>query len=250
MGWLAVAATVAAFSRLNYFLYPSLYTQWVYVGDGFRLAFCLLLLTGSLNEIGQYWKRLAEAAVLEERRRLARDLHDGVAQEIAFISRNAALLGDPDADGDLPERIRASADRAFSEARRAITALAAPVDAPPEVVVADALRDVAARHGTRLELDVAYGAELEPERLEALVRVACEAVTNSARHSGVGTVHVRLENVRQFVRLRVADRGRGFYPDEAAGYGLVSMRERAEAIGGKVWIDSAPGRGTIVEAIL
>jgi signal transduction histidine kinase len=251
--WLAIAAVIAAASRVNYYLYPSLYSQWVYVGDGFRLLFCILLLVGSFAEIQGYWRRLTGAAVLEERRRLARDLHDGLAQEIAYISRNAAWLASNGSDAVVAERIRAAADRAFDEARRAITVLAAPVDAPAEEVLSAALRTVAARHDTRLELDLAGAEPLEPERLEAVVRVACEAVANAARHSGAGTVRVELEHKRNRnrVRLRVVDLGTGFDPDaEATGYGLVSMRERAEAIGGRIWIDSAPGRGTIVEALL
>lgn len=250
MSSLSVAATLAAISRVNYFLYPSLYSQWVYVGDAFRLLFFLVLLAGVVNEIKRYWRRLADVAVLEERRRLARELHDGLAQEIAYIGRNAALLGDPGADGELPDRIRAGAGRAFAEARRAITALAAPLDAPVEEVVSEALRDVAARHGTTLELDLGGGARLEAARLETLVRVACEAVTNAARHSGASSVRVELDAARGRVRLRVRDRGCGFEPAEAVGYGLVSMRERAEAIGGRLRVVSAPGRGTTVEAIL
>ena len=250
MGWLAVAATFAAVSRLNYFLYPSLYSQWVYVGDAFRLLFFVVLLAAVASEIKRYWSRLAEAAVLEERRRLARDLHDGVAQEIAYISRNAALLEGPGADAELPVRIRAAADRAFAEARRAITALAAPADAPVEAVVSEALRDVAARHGATLELDLGVGGRLEPSRLETLVRVACEAVANAARHSGAPSVRVELGAARGRVRLRVLDHGRGFDPEGAVGYGLVSMQERAEAVGGAFRVVSAPGRGTTVEAIL
>jgi signal transduction histidine kinase len=120
---------------------------------------------------------------------------------------------------------------------------------PTEEVVAEALRGVAARHGTRLELDLA-GGPLETERLETLVRVACEAVTNAARHSGAPSVRVELEPRRQRVRLRVVDDGCGFDARDACGYGLSGMRERAEAIGGNLKVVSAPGRGTIVEAIL
>lgn len=250
MRWLAVAATFAAVSRVNYFLYPSLYTQWVYIGDAFRLLFYLVLLAGSMHEIKRYWRRLADAAVMEERRRLARELHDGLAQEIAYIGRNAALLPENGSDGELPQRIRDASERAFNEARRAITALNAPAEVPAEEVVAEALRGVADRHGTRLELDISGGGPLDTDRLEALVRVACEAVTNAARHSGSETVRVELEPRRQRMRLRVVDDGRGFDPAEVDGYGLVGMRERAEAIGGKLRIDSAPGHGTTVEAIL
>ena len=88
-GWFAGASLLAGASRLNYFLYPSLYSKWVYSGDVFRLSFYLVLLIGAGREVISYWSSAVRAAQLDERRRVARDLHDGLAQEIAFIARNA-----------------------------------------------------------------------------------------------------------------------------------------------------------------
>ena len=85
--WLAVASVFGVFARVNYFLYPSLFTEWVYAGDWFRLLFYLVILAAALTEISSYWKLAANAAVLEERRRIARDLHDGLAQELAYVGR-------------------------------------------------------------------------------------------------------------------------------------------------------------------
>src|SRR5439155_19931449 len=76
MKWLAPSAALAAIARANYSLFPSLYTQWVYVGDVPRFAAYLLLLGGAVREIARYQRSMAEVATLDERRRIARELHD------------------------------------------------------------------------------------------------------------------------------------------------------------------------------
>ena len=233
MTWLAVAAVFGAFARLNYFLYPSAYTDWVYFGDFFRLAFYVAILFAAVQEIRSYWEKVSQTAVLEERRRIARDLHDGLAQELAFIGRNLRSL-----DGDDPTvaRVSASAARALSESRLAIAALTKPLDEPLEVALAQAARDTANREGTNIDLVLAPGIELDYRRRDALIRIACEAISNAARHGGASLVRVELENGRQ-VHLHVSDDGCGFDPDAvtlggADAFGLTSMRERAHAFGG------------------
>jgi signal transduction histidine kinase len=251
MKWLAVAAVFGAFARLHYFLYPSLYTAWVYSGDFFRLAFYVAILVAAAREISSYWERLSHAAVLEERRRIARDLHDGLAQELAFIGRNLRKLDPRDPTVD---RVAASAARALSESRRAIAALTKPLDDPLEVALAEAARETADREGTKLDLVLAPGIELDYRRRDALIRIACEAIANAARHGGVGLVRVELHNGRR-VRLRVSDGGSGFDPAversrEGGGFGLVSMRERAHAVGASFEVRSRPGGGTRLDVVL
>ncbi|MGH3061197.1 MAG: sensor histidine kinase [Gaiellaceae bacterium] len=251
MKWLAVAAVFGAFARLNYFLYPSLYTAWVYSGDFFRLAFYVAILVAVAREISSYWETVSHTAVLEERRRIARELHDGLAQELAFIGRNVRRLdgGDP-AVG----RVTASAARALSESRRAIAALTKPLDDPLEVALAEAARETAEREGTKLDLVLTPEIELDYRRRDALIRIACEAIANAARHGGAELVRVELLDGRR-VRLRVIDGGSGF--DRAAatsrdggGFGLISMRERAHAVGASFEVQSRPGSGTRVEVVL
>jgi signal transduction histidine kinase len=249
--WLAVAAVFAAFARLNYFLYPSLYTEWVYSGDLFRLVFYVAILGAAAREIGSYWTTLSQTAVLEERRRIARDLHDGLAQELAFIGRNVRQLDEGDVTA---ARIRASAARALSESRRAIAALTKPLDEPLEVIIGDAARETAEREGTNVDVIVTPGIELDYRRRDALVRIACEATTNAARHGGASLVRVELLDDRRRVRLRVTDEGSGFDPTavrrDAGGLGLISMRERAHAVGGSFDVRSRPGAGTTVEVVV
>jgi signal transduction histidine kinase len=195
---------------------------------------------------------MVEAAQLEERRRLARDLHDGLAQEIAFIARNAGLLRQTGGDPELTSRIIAAAERAFLESRRVIVALTSPVDEPLDRAVKEAATEVAGRYGSSLDLRVAAGLVLPPASREALVRIVSEAVTNAANHSGVRDVRVELEGFDGGTRLRVVDRGRGFDPNgrTGSGFGLISMRERVEALGGRFQVRSQPGHGTQVEVLL
>ncbi len=251
MTWLAVAAVFGVFARLNYILYPSVYTDWVYFGDFFRLAFYVAILFAAVQEIRSYWEKVSQTAVLEERRRIARDLHDGLAQELAFIGRNVRSL---DADDPTVARVSASAARALSESRLAIAALTKPIDEPLELALAEAARETADREGTNLDLVLTPGIELDYPRRDALIRIACEAISNAARHGGAELVRVELQNGRK-VHLRVSDDGRGF--DLAAvsaagreGFGLTSMRERAHAFGGAFEVHSRPGSGTQVDVAL
>jgi signal transduction histidine kinase len=248
IAWVAVAAVLAVAARLNYFLYPSLYTEWVYTGDAFRLLFYTTILIAAAREMRAYWQGAARAAVMEERRRIARDLHDGLAQELAFIGRNVRRLDDASPD---VQRVARGAARALAESRRAIAALSEPVDRPFDAVLAEAARDVAAREGTQVALTLDPDVSVTPEQGEALIRIASEAITNAARHGRADLVRVELRSDGA-VALRVADGGRGFDPGRAAPgcFGLISMRERAEALGARFRVTSAAGQGTEVEIVL
>jgi len=247
-GWLEVACIFSAAARVNYAFHPSLYSSWVYTGDVFRLGFYLALLIGAAREIASYWTSAVAAASLEERRRLARDVHDGLAQEIAFIARNVRLLRERGAEPQLVERILRGVARAQDESRRVIGALAARVDEPLEQAVAQAARDAARRYGAAVDMELANGIALSPREREAVVRIASEAVTNAARHSGAETLRLYLERLDAGMRLEVVDDGEGFDNEEPRrGFGLVTMKDRAEALGGKLRIESRRGAGTRVE---
>jgi len=147
--------------------------------------------------------------------------------------------------------VERGAARALAESRRAIAALSEPIDRPLDAVLAEAAQDVAAREGTQVALSLAPDVTVGPAHAEALVRIASEAITNAARHGGAQLVRVQLE-ANGGVALRVADAGRGFDPSRPrpGGFGLVSMRERAEALGGRLHVSSTPGHGTVVEVRL
>jgi signal transduction histidine kinase len=246
--WLEVACIFSAAARVNYAFHPSLFTTWVYTGDVFRLGSYLALLIGAAREIASYWTGVVAAASLEERRRLARDVHDGLAQEIAFIARNARLLREKGAEPQLVERILDGIARALEESRRVVGALAARVDEPLDQALADAVREAAARYGASVDLELASGITLAPREREAVVRIASEAAANAAQHSGAEVLRLYLERLEAGMRLRVVDDGAGFDDEQPrSGFGLVTMRDRAEALGGKLRIDSRRGAGTRVE---
>jgi signal transduction histidine kinase len=229
-------------------MFPTFYSQsMLYTGDIFRFAFYVALLVGCMREIQSYWTALSEAAVLEDRRRMARDLHDGLAQELAYIFRNLDfVIGE--ANEHTVGRLRLAVERALLESRQAIHALASPKSQAVEMAVAEAASEIAERFRIELDLDLVPGVRLSPICTEALVHIAREAVTNAARHSGAKAVVLRLEHDGSLVRLRVADRGCGFDTTvPGSGFGLIGMHERAWAVGGDLRICSVPGRGSEVD---
>jgi signal transduction histidine kinase len=253
LAWFAAGAVAATFARLNFFLYPAVDVRWVYIADLMRLLSYILIVAGAAYEIFGYWRNRAEAAVLEERRRIARDLHDGVAQELAYISRLARMPGDRSAQ--LPS-IQASAGRALDESRRAIAALTRPLDEPLQLVLAQAAEEVVARTGGEvlLELEIAPHIDLDRDHRDAVVRVTCEAVSNAIRHGAARTIQVALHD-RGHAALVIVDDGVGFdqastVRDTPHGFGITGMRERIEALGGSFRITSRPGDGTRIEVTL
>jgi signal transduction histidine kinase len=237
MSWLAAAMTVAAFSRLNYFLFPSLNSEWVYTGDFLRLATYVLVLAGALREITGYQHDLAEVAVYRERRRIARELHDGLAQELAFIISRAHQLA---AEREEPAgHIARAAERALGESRHAIATLARPLEAGLDASVAQAAEEVAGRERVTLELDLEQGVIVDDSVHDAFMRIVREAVSNAIRHGHARSVQVRLARADELV-LCVEDDGVGLGAGPGPGFGLISMRERAHALGGT--LDVAPRR--------
>jgi signal transduction histidine kinase len=248
---LAIGSALLAFAFLCFAIYPSTDTEIVQSGDALRLGFYLVLLVGAEREIDRYWSRLADVAIYEERRRLARDLHDGVAQELAYVVTQTRLLARGRAAPGTDERVAAAAERALDESRRAIIALTLRDDEPLHLALARAAEDVASRVGVEVHVDVALPSDrrVSGELREALVRIVQESVSNAGRHGQASLVRITMggDNV-----LRISDNGAGFDPDGTGDgrFGLVSMRERAERLGARFSIASEPGQGTHVEVAL
>jgi signal transduction histidine kinase len=250
--WLGASAMVGAFARVNYFIYPSLYSEWVYTGDALRLGWHVLLFVGAAREIQLYQRAYAEKRVLEERRRIARDLHDGLAQELAYISATTRNLADSDASSLRFRQLASAAERGLGESRRAIASLTErSSDEPFDLALVQTVEEVAHRHGTHVVINAEPTLGIPQERQEQLLRIAREAVTNAARHSAANVVRVQFANGRG-LRLQIDDDGVGFDPDttESSGFGLVTMRERAAAMGGEFNLESAPDEGTRIEVIV
>jgi signal transduction histidine kinase len=245
--WLGAAAAVGAMARINYFAFPSLHSDWVYTGDAFRLMWQVLLFVGAARELQAYQRAFAEARVVEERRRIARELHDGLAQELAFIANAAQDIVAETADHAKLWQVASAAQRGLDESRRAIVALSRESDEPFDVALIQAVEEVAGRVGARVKI-VTEPLRVEPHVQEQLLRIVREAVTNAGRHAAADVVHVQCTNGAA-IRIRIEDDGVGFDPEDANpfGFGLTTMRERATDIGGDLQVVSKLGKGTVVE---
>jgi signal transduction histidine kinase len=196
-----------------------------------------------------------EAGVLDERQRMAREIHDTLAQGLTGIITQVQAA---QRVWDAPEQARAHVDRALAlakdslaEARRSVQALR-----PGELEDArlpDAIGDLARRWAdgsgvdTRVEV-TGDRVPLSPAIEVALFRVAQEALTNVAKHAAATRVGLTLSYLGDEVLLDVRDDGRGMRNVNGQGFGLNSMRQRIRSVGGTVEIESSPGEGTAVSA--
>jgi signal transduction histidine kinase len=203
-------------------------------------------------------------AVLQERERLSRELHDGAAQLVAQLLlrldtiRDLVVAGRPQpAEAEL-ERLREIADEIYADLGESITGLRSSVR---EHGLIDALQDYVEqfeeRHQIRTSLRADGAAErLSPTAALQLFRLVQEALTNVRKHAGAREATVTLAAAGpDQLTVVIADDGHGFLPDRRSGgpggtLGLTSMRERVEALGGTLGVDSRPGAGTRVIAAI
>jgi signal transduction histidine kinase len=251
--WLGVGSIIAGIGYLNYSLFPSSYTDFLYVGDIFRVTAVAAWGIGTIRVISTSRAAEALAVVLEERRRVARDIHDGVAQELAFISsRLSGPAGRVDEEDETTSQIREAVERALDETRGAISALGRPVTEPLHIGLAGTAEDVTRRLGAQLVLDMDRHVTVPAAWEATLLRIVREAVANAVRHGGARTITIHLRDA-DGIRLRISDDGEGFDPAgprSAASFGLTVMRERTESLGGEFKLSSAPGSGTTIEVLL
>ncbi len=190
----------------------------------------------------------------EERRRLRRDLHDGLGAQLAGLNVQAGALRrliprDPDAADELVVELREELRSAISDIRRLVYDLRPP--ALDDLGLVESLRRLAERYGSeggklRVSVEVPEGLPSLPAAVEvAVYRITQEALTNVARHARAQSCVVHLA-VDDDVGLEVVDDGVGIPVERGAGVGLSSMRERAAELGGRCVVEPAPNGGTRV----
>jgi len=251
VGWIAAGCVFGGFSMICYALLPSAGPDWLRSGDFLRAAAVVTWSMGAVSEIRSYWSKIADWARQETRRGVALDLHDGLAQELALLTTYTYAPSEARAQPEWHEQLQMTAERALAEARRAIAALATGEPVPFEVDLERAAESIS---GTDVDIRVAVdtgtgAATTDPLQRESIVRIVREAVTNAVRHGGASRIDV-LFAAGGSPALQVFDNGVGFDPTRVASserFGLVSMKERAQAIGASVEVRSAPGQGTMVE---
>jgi signal transduction histidine kinase len=224
--------------------------------DSERIELMIALAQQATLAIGL--KRLAytakNAAVLAERNRIGQEIHDGLAQAFTGILMQLGAAEELDTDSPLSvvlTRIRDIAREGLSEARRSVMAMRPSEGRPGGLALA--LRQLADRSTVEGRVTAVYEGDstatgLVPEHEHALLRIAQEAVSNAVRHARPSNVRIALSNDAGRLSLSVSDDGSGMEEAPALlakrGFGLDSMRERAEAIGGDWHIDSGVGSGT------
>jgi signal transduction histidine kinase len=220
---------------------------------GREAVFCILL--------ARTTEQARQSAVLEERNRIAREIHDTLAQ--GFVGVVAQLEAADGLLNDKPESARVHVKRAatlaresVSEARRSLQALR-PQSATDGLGLTCALAQLITRHkkpdGPVLDYSVAGGARRLSQGVEdELLRIAQEALSNALRHADARAVRLVLSYEPQRVRLSVKDDGKGFSPSQETarrGFGILGMHERAGRIG-HLTIVSEPGHGTEIIVVV
>jgi len=264
--FLAAGLVIAAFSQVQTAIHPGVYTGLVTLGDLERVLFYAVLLVALAAENAQEVRALRRAnselgvlreadvarATADERARLAREIHDGMSQELWFAKLKQERLVNlelaPDARA-LASEVASALDSALAEARQAILALRPTEGASFAEVLEGVVTDFSDRFGIPAECSCDPSADAISPRTQAeLLRIAQEALTNARRHADSTLVRVAVAVSDGILRLTVTDNGRGF--DAAivrtSGYGLRSMRERAELIGGTIAVETGIQDGTRV----
>jgi len=207
----------------------------------------------------ELFEQVRRLAILEERDRLAREMHDSLGQVLGFVNLKTKVAEDLIARGRAPDageelaQMRSAVQDAYEEVRQAILSLRTT---PHGQGLVSSLREYAGRLREQTGLDVRVessdGLDLAPAVEAQVIRIVQEALTNVRKHAGARGVTVRFARKGRDVLLTITDDGRGFdliAVEAAKGmrFGLLTMRERAESIGGVLSIRSAPGQGTTVE---
>lgn len=266
-GYLAVAMLLGAFAEVHSYFYPAIYSGVVTTAAALRLSFFAVLLLGINAETRSDMRALrgayaaldrlrhseAERATLEERTRLARELHDGLAQDLWFakLKHERLVPHVPDEQRGLAGEVTQALDSAIAEARQAVATMRASTERelPLHELLAAAVDEFGGRSGLRADFSAADLPQALPVRTQVeVLRVLQEALTNISKHADATVVRVTAEADTDAFQLSVIDNGRGFRPEEPPGdgMGLQGMRERARLMGGELKIVSEPSGGTIV----
>ena len=235
--------------------------RWIAIGPVVLLILPVLLilrlLTGQLNRAAKERERLLRSAIDAsdaERRRIARDLHDGVVQELAGTAFSVFALARDAETSEASRPTLQAASVALRDSLKSLRSLLAEIHPPelhPEGLPA-ALDDlIAPAAAAGIQASVSIDGEKSATDAEAALvwRVAQEAVRNAIRHSGATTLAVTVRGDGEKLSLAVVDDGAGFDPDNVVDpdrYGLRGLRSLVRDVGGELEVISAPGEGTTV----
>lgn len=235
--------------------------------EDLRLLYTVGDLLGMAIERIRLYNRSMQMGAIEERNRLAREIHDTLAQGLAALalqleSADALLEGDFPERVEREERVRRAVRQALQltranldEARRSVLDLrAAPLEGRSLAQALTALAEqTEAKAGLSVTLSATGSHRPLPVRVETgLYRIAQEALANVVQHARASEVSLRLITTPEEIRLAIADNGRGFDPEQvkANRYGLIGLNERAKLLGGQLELETGPGAGTRLEVTI
>jgi signal transduction histidine kinase len=247
--WLALASTLTLFADLHYVATPRLPGDALLEGDFLRLLAYGVLLVGVWRAI-----RAAEfgRAVAEERARVAREIHDGLAQYLFALSTHASMLEAGARVEDVLPKLTQAAAAAQQEARFAVLALSsASGTAPFDAALRRYIEFLTADGALEIDVEIEPAVHLAPDEQIEVFRIVQEGLANVRRHAGARRAEVLIGERAGRRLVRVWDDGAGFEGgEEPAGQGLKNMRRRAESIEGGFSLRSRPGWGTALEVTL
>jgi len=208
-------------------------------------------------------RRIEREAIIEERRRIAREIHDGVAQSLGYLNLKTKQVSDSVSSQNTVKaltelsEIREVVQDTYEDIRESIDQLTTEIRNLPIIpALANYAREFSNNNGIKVKFDVPKAfPQLSPVAELQLLRITQEALTNARRHAQATEVEVKLEKTKQAVEMLVKDNGQGFNLSDLEksppGYhGLNIIKERAEGLGGSLDISTAPGEGTEVRVSL
>lgn len=229
--------------------------------EDLRLLYTVGDLLGIAIERARLFARSVQLGAAEERNRLAREIHDTLAQGLSAIAlhlETADILLETEADlervGEVTRQALSLTRANLEEARRSVLDLrAAPLEGRGLAEALAALAEKTTTENLTVRFEGVGGSRPLPLRVEVgLYRIAQEALTNVTRHADAHLAILRLVTTPDRVRLTVEDDGRGFDPSQLpkGRYGLIGLNERAKLLGGNLGLESSPGAGTRVEVAI
>jgi signal transduction histidine kinase/ligand-binding sensor domain-containing protein len=250
-------------AEVDFAILPPVWGRWWFETLALAAAACMVFVAyrRRLQGITARVKLLYEER-LDERARIARELHDTLLQSLAGVSLQLdgvakQISPSSEAAASQIKSVRKQVDASFREARQKVLDLRSPMlqgRALP-AVLRESLDQIAAGHPARLRITVTGQPRALLEEVdETVLRIGQEAVANALRHARASEIQVSLAYEDRSLRLRVTDDGQGFDLDEASRrmghWGLRNMQERSHRIGAKWQLSSAAGRGTQIEVIV
>jgi len=241
---------------------------WVMHGHNLTLLivyslFCFVVATVPYRINLNIRRRIEREAIIEERRRIAREIHDSVAQSLSYLNLKTKAVSDSVSSENTVQaltelgEIRKVVQDTYEDIRESIDQLSTEIRSLPIIpTLANYINEFGSNNGIKVQFDVSRTfPQLSPVAELQLLRITQEALTNVRRHAQSTEVGVKLEKNGQAVELMVHDNGQGFaladLEKSQPGYhGLNIIRERAEGLGGTLTIDTAPGEGTELKVSL